>query len=703
MCSGCTACADSAYQTYKSGSCPFWCTSWTCDAFGETCAGCSVCHDIVSGDHCADWCNEYTCYDKQCTSCAACADSNYIGCDSSYVVAGTGGGGALVAYGLVTAGCEVTILEKGPDDDWTGEIFPGTPYPVWNAEVSWLAAYTAANREIGATLFTEPVWNKVQGPGAVPGAGGIARGWAAANGQVQCKFNVDASECITAEQFDTNGLYSEFMHYTHMTGGNTMHNLGLWVRGDCTIYEMMGEGWSCAEQYAVFDEVEAMYTAVNAVDYGDLLNYKRSGYASEADDRAVAAFVAAGYDLVPGRMVGTEGHVKSVGYTESTNSQTGVTWSPVPSRISVGKAFIDPIRAMPNFRLINYAWVEGLIIEGGAVKGVTYTDARDYSAARTFTEVRATKTVLAIGAVFTPQILKIHGIGPKAELEAHGITVISDLPQVGENYQNHLWTPSMMCYPQAWSHNGGGSTAARTGTTKDSYPVFPTGDAAAMWPAKTMVSDYPATLPAIMAYTSSSDAIANGLPADLAMVMLQNVDGGGIQTMIMGDTCTQYNLASMLAITGLMEGKSRGYVRLKTKSMRDFPEWQPGYLSDPRDQPMFAEAHNALFGVLEPAGWTKMYPSVAASAGAATTEEEAIQQANFGNANTFWHDSSTTAVGTVLNSDLSVKGVPNLYVADTGIFPIQSNMPCTAAIQMAALRATRMWTGADRRRKQRKA
>ena len=678
----------------SASACPFWCNSWTCDAFGDSCSGCSVCHEITSGDHCASWCNAYTCYDKQCASCDSCASSNYIGCDKSYVVVGTGGGGALAAYGLATAGCQVTVLEKGPDDDWTGELFPGTPYPLWSAEVSWLAAYTAANREIGATMFTEPVWNKMAGPNAAP----YARGWAAANGQVQCPFNADASECITAEQFDADGLYSEFMHYTHMTGGNTMHNLGLWVRGDCTIYEMMGanDGWSCAEQDKIFLEIERMYANINAVEYGDLLNYKRSGYASEADDRALNAFIAAGYDLVSGRMVGTKGHAFSVGYTESTNSQTGVTWSPVPSRISTGKAFIDPIRNMPNFRLINYAWVEGLIIEDGAAKGVTYTDARDYSAGRTFTEVRASRTVLALGTVFTVQILKIHGIGPRAELEAHGITVISDLSEVGENYQNHLWTPSMMCYPKEWSHNpdyaAGGPTPARTGTTKDTYPIFPTGAMAAVWPAKTMVSDYPATLPAIMAYASSTDAIANGLAADLAVVMLQNVDGGGIQTLIMGDTCTQFGMASMLAITGMMEGKSRGYVRLKTKSMRDFPEWQPNYMSDPRDQPMFAEAHQALFGVLEPAGWTKMYPSVAASAGAAATEEEAIQQANYGGSNTFWHDSSMTAVGTVLNADLSVKGVSNLYVVDTGIFPRQSNMPCTAAVQMAALRAARMWT-----------
>ena len=162
--------------------------------------------------------------------------------------------------------------------------------------------------------------------------------------------------------------------------------------------------------------------------------------------------------------------------------------------------------------------------------------------------------------------------------------------------------------------------------------------------------------------------------------------------MIMGNTCTQFGLASMLAITGNMQYKSRGYVRLKTKSMRDFPEWQPNYMSDPRDQPIHQQAHEKLFGVLEPAGWTKMYPSVAASGGAAATETEAIQQANYGNANTFWHDSSTTAVGTVLNADLSVKGVSNIYVVDTGIFPLQSNMPCTAAVQMAALRAARMWT-----------
>jgi choline dehydrogenase len=693
MCKRCAACADSAYTSNSgAGACPFWCNSWTCDAFGESCSSCAVCEHITDGEHCAAWCNAYTCYDKQCTACEACEGSNYIGCDKSYIVAGTGGGGAPMAYGLATAGCEVTVLEKGPDDNWTGEIFPGTPYPLWSAEVSWLAAYTAANREIGATLFTEPVWNQMAGPGVFE----AIRGWSAGAGQVQCNFNADASECVTAEAWQTNGMYSEFMHYTHMTGGNTMHNLGLWVRGDCTIYEMMGEGWDCETQLEVFDEVEALYTAINAVDYGDLLNYKRSGYASEADDRALAAFVAAGYDLVRGRDVATKGHAFSVGYVDSSNSQTGVSWSPVPSRISTGKAFLDPVRNMKNFRLINYAWVEELIIEGGECKGVVYTDSRDYSAGRAKIQLRASRTVLAIGAVFTPQLLMLSGIGPADVLAEHGITPLSVLSEVGKNYQNHLWSPAMMCYPPEWSHAG------RTGTTKDSYPVFPTGAAAALWPAKTMVSDYPATLPAIMAYASSDDAVANGLSADLGLVMLQNVDGGGIQTLIMGDTCTGIGLASMLTITGTMQAKSRGYIKLKTLSMRDFPFWQPGYYSDARDQPIHSQGFDALFSVLEPAGWTKMYPSVPACQGACTTQAQAQQQASYGNANTFWHDSSTTAVGTVLNSDLSVKGVPGLYVADTGIFPLQSNMPCTAAIQMAALRAAHMFTGDRRLRKSRK-
>ena len=213
-----------------------------------------------------------------------------------------------------------------------------------------------------------------------------------------------------------------------------------------------------------------------------------------------------------------------------------------------------------------------------------------------------------------------------------------------------------------------------------------------MWPAKTMVSDYPSTLPAMMAMGTSSEAEAAGAPSDLAMVVLNNVDGGGIQTMIMGDMCTSMGMSSMLAITGTMQALSRGYVKLKTTSMRDFPEWQPGYMSDPKDQPIFAQAHAKLFAALEPAGFIKMYPSVAASGGAAATQEEAVALANYGGSNTFWHDSSTTAVGTVLNADLSVKGVENLYVADTGIFPLQSNLPPTAAIQMAALLAARKLT-----------
>ena len=59
-------------------------------------------------------------------------------CSKSYIVVGAGAGGAPMAYGLAMAGCEVTVVERGPDDNWTGSTVFGTPYDLWNWEISWM-------------------------------------------------------------------------------------------------------------------------------------------------------------------------------------------------------------------------------------------------------------------------------------------------------------------------------------------------------------------------------------------------------------------------------------------------------------------------------------------------------------------------------------------------------------------------------------
>ena len=102
-------------------------------------------------------------------------------------------------------------------------------------------------------------------------------------------------------------------------------------------------------------------------------------------------------------------------------------------RCSAADAFLHPITSRPNLTVRTGARVIGLALEAGRVSGVTYT--RDGKKATVHAEH---ETILAAGAIQSPQILMLSGIGPAESLRAHGIGVHHDLSGVGQNLQDHL-------------------------------------------------------------------------------------------------------------------------------------------------------------------------------------------------------------------------------------------------------------------------
>ncbi|MCZ6886987.1 MAG: GMC family oxidoreductase N-terminal domain-containing protein, partial [Gammaproteobacteria bacterium] len=113
------------------------------------------------------------------------------------------------------------------------------------------------------------------------------------------------------------------------------------------------------------------------------------------------------------------------------NQRRGVRWSAT-------KAFLRPVAARPNLTVTTDAHVQRVVIER-----------RDGTARATGVEVRGgdggaftvgarREVLLAAGAIGSPQILQLSGIGPGQRLRAHGIDVVHDLPGVGENLQDHL-------------------------------------------------------------------------------------------------------------------------------------------------------------------------------------------------------------------------------------------------------------------------
>jgi choline dehydrogenase len=103
-------------------------------------------------------------------------------------------------------------------------------------------------------------------------------------------------------------------------------------------------------------------------------------------------------------------------------------------RLSAARAYLHPVMGRPNLEVTTHAYVTRVVFEGGRAGGVEYSKL----GRRGSETVRAGEIILCGGAINTPQLLQLSGVGAASELRALGIDVVADLPGVGENLQDHL-------------------------------------------------------------------------------------------------------------------------------------------------------------------------------------------------------------------------------------------------------------------------
>jgi choline dehydrogenase len=104
-------------------------------------------------------------------------------------------------------------------------------------------------------------------------------------------------------------------------------------------------------------------------------------------------------------------------------------------RCSAARAYLWPARRRSNLRIEIHAHVERIAFTGRRATGVEYVQAGQRQAAKALRAV-----VLCAGALSSPQILMLSGVGPEAHLREKGVAVIQDLPGVGENFHDHPGT-----------------------------------------------------------------------------------------------------------------------------------------------------------------------------------------------------------------------------------------------------------------------
>ncbi|TQS30440.1 choline dehydrogenase [Microbispora sp. KK1-11] len=97
-------------------------------------------------------------------------------------------------------------------------------------------------------------------------------------------------------------------------------------------------------------------------------------------------------------------------------------------RLSAARAYLHPVMDRPNLTVKTRAFVTKILFEGKRAVGVEFDGKR----------VRAGEVILCGGAINSPQLLQLSGVGDADHLKAHGVDVVHDLPGVGENLQDHL-------------------------------------------------------------------------------------------------------------------------------------------------------------------------------------------------------------------------------------------------------------------------
>ncbi|MYN15732.1 choline dehydrogenase [Rugamonas sp. FT107W] len=346
------------------------------------------------------------------------------------------------------------------------------------------------------------------------------------------------------------------------------------------------------------------------------------------------------------------------------NQKRGIRWN-------TAKAFLKPVSMRPNLTIMTGCHVERLQIEmsdsGPVCKGVIFTGGGTH-----FTATADKETLLAAGAVGSPQILQCSGIGAADSLRQHGIEPLADLPGVGENLQDHLQL--RMIYKL-----GGG---ARTLNTMASswYGKMKIGLEYAMFQSGPM-SMAPSQLGAF-ARSDSTQATPN-LQYHVQPLSLEKF----------GEPLHAF--PAFTASVCNLRPTSRGHVRIASADSYAPPKISPMYLSTPEDRKVAADALTLTRQiVVAPA--LKPYAPEEYKPGIQYRTEEELAAAAGAIGTTIFHPVGTCKMGrvddrsAVVDSALRVIGIQGLRVVDASVMPFITSGNTNSPTIMIAEKASEL-------------
>lgn len=210
-------------------------------------------------------------------------------------------------------------------------------------------------------------------------------------------------------------------------GGSSAINAMCYTRGQPQDYDRWASlgcaGWSYKEIFPYFKKMENFEPGENNYHgVGGPLNIASYTYLNPLMTAFVKAGQQAGYPLVNDYNAASQ---EGVGYFYVTQKNG--------HRFTNADGYLHPVMHRKNLTVLTNAHVSKVLFEGKRAVGVRYLKGN-----KSFDLFAQKEVILAAGAIGTPQLLMLSGVGPKAEIEKHGISLVHELPGVGENLQDHL-------------------------------------------------------------------------------------------------------------------------------------------------------------------------------------------------------------------------------------------------------------------------
>jgi len=405
-------------------------------------------------------------------------------------------------------------------------------------------------------------------------------------------------------------------------GGSSSLNAMMWVPGFPADYDewaqAAGDEWSHASLRPIFDRVE---------DGALVISKQRSPRSSTS--AWLRAAEQAGYRIT------TADRPELDGFCETAVTQRrGARWS-------CADAYLKPVLYRRNLDLHTEATVSRILFEGDRAIGVEFDDARGNRQI-----VRAAREViLCAGAVNTPQLLMLSGIGDPKQLGEFGIGVVYDSPEVGRNLLDHLITPLGLAVrddslfdaekPKELANYLLRRRGMLTSNVGEAYG-FVRSRPELQWP----------------------DLERIWAPAPFYEEGIGEVHGHGIAT---GPV--------------LLRPRSTGTVTLRSADPSAKPVIDPRYLSDPdgADRAAMMEGLRITVRIAQSPALQDVVGAIVRPLNATTFDEETLERALDSLSHTLYHPVGTCRMGrderSVVDPQLRVRGVRGLRIADASVMP----------------------------------